>query len=231
MTKVVHVQAAQSDDPVRETAWLQRVADREGWPNGIVAYCDLSRPDVADVLHGHASFPRFRGIRDLPAGEKLDQAEVIRGFGVVAATGTLIEVLTSWEHYGHLSALARRWPDAPIVLGHAGLPVSRTDDYFREWSAGLKRLAGQAPNVSCKISALASGADPHWTVASIRPWVLGCIEAFGPQRCMLASNWPVDKLFGTYGRLVDAYQEIVAELSPAERAQVFATTTEQVYRI
>jgi predicted TIM-barrel fold metal-dependent hydrolase len=229
--KVVHVQAAQSEDPVLETAWLQALGDREGWPNAIVAHCDLSRPDAAEVVGRHAIHARFRGIRDLPAGERLDHPEVIRGFGLVASSGTLIEIMTSWEHYDKLLALAQRWPTTTIVLGHAGLPTSRSDDYFTAWSSGLRRLAGGAPNVVCKISALASGADPNWTIGSIRPWVMGCIEAFGPDRCMFASNWPVDKLFGSYRDLMNAYREIVDDLSPAEVAQLFTATTERVYRI
>jgi predicted TIM-barrel fold metal-dependent hydrolase len=87
-----------------------------------------------------------------------------------------------------------------------------------------------AENVVCKISALGS-ADPHWTAASIRPWVLGCVEAFGADRCMLATNWPVDKLFGTYERLLSAYVEIATELTPSEQQAIFSATAERVHRI
>ncbi|MFI5040593.1 MAG: amidohydrolase family protein [Acidimicrobiales bacterium] len=231
VSKVVHVQAAQSDDPVLETAWLQDLGDREGWPTAIVGYCDLSGPDAGDVVARHAGFPRFRGVRDLQAGERLDHPDVVRGFGLVAQTGTTIEVMTSWNHFHLLQLLVDRWPDAPIVLGHSGLPTSRTDEYFEAWSAAMGQLARRAPNMTCKISALASGADPNWSVESIRRWVVGCIEAFGPQRCMFASNWPVDKLFGTYPDLVAAYGRIAEDLSTEDRRELFSGTCERVYRI
>lgn len=232
--RIVHVQAARATaHPETETRWLSHLAETRGWPDAIVGYCDLSRPDAAEVVARHAAFSRLRGVRDLPAGMRLTDPDVARGYGLVAATGTTIEVMTSFEHYDALADLARRWPQAPVVLGHAGLPTERDDAYYASWSAALARLATAVPTMTCKISAIASGADPHWTVGSIRRWVLGCIEAFGPARCMLASNWPVDKLFGTYERLWDAYEEILsgAGLGAADLDAVFAGTAERVYRL
>jgi predicted TIM-barrel fold metal-dependent hydrolase len=229
VAKVVHVQAAQAADPVAETAWLEELAARRGWPDAIIGYCDLSRPDAADIVDRHGAHSRLRGVRDLPAGTRLAEPAIVRGFGLVAATGTTVEVMTSWDHFDELIALTDAWPATTVVLGHAGLAVERTDEYFAAWSAGMCRLAERAPNVVCKVSALASGADPHWTVASIRRWVLGCIDAFGPSRCMLASNWPVDKLFGTYAGLMSAYDDITAVYTDVERELLFGGTAERVY--
>ena len=117
-----------------------------------------------------------------------------------------------------------------LVLGHAGLPLERTAAYRAAWQQAMSALAA-TPNVVCKISALASGSDPNWTVESLRPWVLGCVEAFGPSRCMLATNWPIDRLHGSYQQLVDAYREILGELAPDERAALFHGTAERVYRL
>jgi predicted TIM-barrel fold metal-dependent hydrolase len=141
--------------------------------------------------------------------------------------------MTSWDHFDALLALVDQWPATPVVLGHAGLPVERDDAYHGNWLSGMKRLAAAAPTMVCKISAVASGADPSWTVESIRRWVLGCIEAFGPQRCMFAGNWPIDKLFGTYSKLFDAYEEIVRAdgLSEGEISSLFAANAERVYAI
>lgn len=231
--KIVHVQAARAADPTIESAWLQRLGDQSGWPNAFVAYCDLSRPDAGDIVARHAQFPRFRGVRDLAAGLRLADPDVVRGYGLAAATATTIEVMTSWDHFDELLSLVDQWPATPVVLGHAGLPVERDDGYYVHWLAGMKRLAVAAPTMVCKISAIASGADPSWTVDSIRRWVLGCIEAFGPQRCMFAGNWPIDKLFGTYPKLFGAYEEIVraAGISENEIGLLFAGNAERVYAI
>lgn len=228
--RVVHIQAAQSTDPVRETAWLQQLSATTGWPDAIVAYAPLAESSAADVVRRHLEFPILRGVRDLPAGEHLDDPAVIRGFNAIAALGVSIELMTSWPNYVHVQALARANPDVTIVLGHAGLPVERDPVYFARWHAAIARL-GQESNIACKISALASGADPNWTVESIRPWVLGCLEAFGADRCMFGSNWPIDSLFGDYEQLVGAYRDITAGLSEDERTAVFAGTARRVYRL
>jgi predicted TIM-barrel fold metal-dependent hydrolase len=228
VAKVVHIQAAQAPDPILETAWLQEMSRTEGWPDAVVGYCNLASPDAAEVVARHLEFPIFRGVRDLPAGERLGAPEVIRGFAAVASLSVPIEVMTSWPNYDHVLALAGAHPDITVVLGHAGLPVARDPEYFSHWSAGLRRLA-ELPNIVCKISALASGSDPSWTVDSIRPWVLGCLEAFGADRCMFGSNWPIDSLFGDYPRLVGAYREITAGLTLAERRNLFSATAAAVY--
>jgi len=230
VAKIVHIQAAKASDPAIETAWLQGLATTDGCPDAAVGYCDLAAPDAADVVRRHQEFPVFRGVRDLPAGERLDQPEVIRGFNAVAALGVPIEVMTPWPNYGHVRDLARANPDTTVILGHAGLPVARDPEYLIRWRMAIGELARE-PNIVCKISALASGADPGWSVASIQPWFLGCIEAFGAERCMLGSNWPIDSLFGDYPRLVSAYREIAADLSPTERTDLFANTATRTYRL
>lgn len=227
--KIVHVQAAKAADPVIETEWLQQLSGAEGWPNAIVGFCDYASTDIPAVIERHLQHSAFRGVRDLPAGLRLDDPAVVRGLAALAQFDISVEVMTPHEHFGHLLALARAHPGTTIVLGHSGLPVARDDNYYRVWRAGLERLA-TAPNIVVKVSAL-GGADPTWTTASLRPWVLGCIETFGPDRCMFASNWPVDSLFSTYDRLVAAYAEIVAGLSESEQSAFFQGTAERVYRI
>ena len=87
------------------------------------------------------------------------------------------------------------------------------------------------PNVVVKISALASGADPGWSIDSIRPWAEHCIESFGPDRAMFGTNWPIDRLFGSYTALVEAYLEIAAPLTPEEHRALFSATAARVYRL
>lgn len=230
VARVVHIQAAKAADPTVETEWLQGLSDRDGWPNAIVASCDLAAPEVGEVVARQARFANFRGVRDLPAGERLGDKEVARGFAALARAGCSLEIMTSCDHYDQLARLLGRHPELPIVLGHSGLPVRRDDDYFRMWSAGMQRLARESSAV-CKISALGSGPDPEWSVESIRRWFHGCIEAFGPERCMLGSNWPIDRMFGSYVRLLTAYEQLLGDLSPEEAAHVRYRTAERFYRL
>jgi predicted TIM-barrel fold metal-dependent hydrolase len=229
---VVHVQsAALTDDPTRETVWLESVASVDGWPNALVAASRLRAEGAGAALAANARHPLFRGVRDMSVTAAVTPDEVAEVFDVASAVGACVELQLPYEHFGSIRDLAARWPDVTLVLGHAGQPVERTPSYFERWSTALVALAGAVPNVVVKVSALASGADPDWTVESIGPWVLGCIEAFGADRSMLATNWPIDRLHGRYGDLVAAYRTITAALPDDERAAVWHGTATRVYRL
>ena len=91
-------------------------------------------------------------------------------------------------------------------------------------------IAAQAPNVRCKISDLGMG-DNNWTVDSIHPYVLRCIETFGVERSFFSSNWPVDWLFSSYDTLVDAYTEITADFTRDEQETLFSKNAKALYNI
>ena len=231
--KLVHIQCAMQPlpHPTQETDWLEQLAGTHGYPQAIVAGCRLREPDAGDVLIANAAAPRFRGVRDLSVMGPVTPGEVERAFDAAAAHDASVELMLSMEHYDSVARLAEQWPGVTIVLGHAGQPLARDPDYLARWSAALAELAAGAPNVVLKLSAIASSADPGWTVASVRACVLPAIAAFGADRCMFASNWPIDRLYGSYPRLLAAYREIAAELTPADGAAVLHGTADRVYRI
>lgn len=230
-TKVVHIQCANTADPVQETRWLEELAAVQGGPDAIVAGARLREPGVGQVIAANAASPRFRGVRDLSVQGGLDLGDVAEAFEAAAEHGASIEVMVPPAHYGMLVAWAQRWPEVTIVLGHGGQPERRSADYLADWSTALRRLADTTVNVVLKISAIASSADPEWTEDSIRPWVLAAIDAFGPPRCMLASNWPIDRLYGSYPRLLQAYQRVTAGLDERDRNDVWHATADRTYRV
>jgi predicted TIM-barrel fold metal-dependent hydrolase len=234
VTKAVHVQAAiGSPDPVRETEWLQEYADRTGFPHGIVAHADLKDPDIERVLARHRAHPNMRGIRDFSYGDYLVEDSWHRGFALLAKHELSCDLDCTWERMDKARTLADRFDNILIVLDHAGLPEDRTDEYFANWRTGMATLAG-ASNVVCKISGLGMGdhmAGGRWTPASIRPYIHGCLETFGVDRCLFGSNWPVDSLFADYGPTLAAYLEATADLSANEQAAVFHDNAVRVYRL
>jgi predicted TIM-barrel fold metal-dependent hydrolase len=114
-------------------------------------------------------------------------------------------------------------------IDHAGFPKRLDREYFERWRAGMRGLAA-VPNVVVKISGLGQ-ADHRWTVSSLRSWVRECIEAFGIERSFFASNWPVDRLYSSYGDVLDAYDERTADLREAEREALFAGNAERIFRL
>jgi predicted TIM-barrel fold metal-dependent hydrolase len=231
--KIVHVQCAlqPAPTPTQETEWLESLADAGGFPQAIVAGCRLREPDAAAVLSANAAFPRFRGVRDLSVIGAVTPDDVRAAFDAAAEHDASVELMLPLEHFESLARLANAWPDVTIVLGHAGQPSERDAEYLGRWSRALAALASAAPNIVIKLSAIASSADPSWTVTSLRPVVLEAIEAFGADRCMFASNWPIDRLYGDYQRLVSAYRQIASELSADDQAALLHATADRVYRI
>lgn len=230
VTKAVHVQAALGHPrPVEETAWLQNIADRHGFPHAIIGHCDLRASNVNEVLDGHLGFNNFRGIRMLGTHGLLEEEQFLQGFAAVANRGLLYELEATLDDMPAAYRLATRFPETLIVLTHTGMPMQRTSEYFRRWRDAIRSLA-EAGNVICKISGLGM-TDHRWTTASIRPWVEYAIETFGPDRCMFGTNWPVDSLYSSYSAVVDAYRDIIGPLGNDERHALLSGTATRIYRV
>ena len=230
VTKAVHVQAAiGSKDPVKETEWLEEAAELTGFPHAIVAHADLRDLNVESVLERHCEFPRMKGIRDFSYGDFLVADDFHRGYALLEKYNLHASIAAQCQDMEKLAALANKFPNTIIVIDHAGNPAERTDEYFEIWKRGMATAAA-AENIIIKISGLGMG-DHNWTVESIRPYVLGCIEAFGVERSIFATNWPVDSLFSSYNAVIDAYTEIIADFSEDEKRDMFARNTESLYGI
>ena len=243
--KVVHVEANHDPaDPVEETRWLQGLANEagsRGMPNGIVAGVDLSAPNAAQVLEGHAAFANTRGIRQILnvhenklfdyIGRHLMRDSVWReNFALLRRYDMSFDMQIYPSQMDEAVALAQAHADTQFIINHAGMFVDRSSVAgYRAWRDGMRKLAG-CPNVTVKLSGFAM-FDHQWTVESLRPYVLETIDAFGVERAMFASNFPVDRLFGSYEDLWRAYASIVADASDAERDALFRRNAERVYRI
>ena len=231
VSKVVHVQAAVVDDPAVETAWLQRMANNDpaGWPNGIVGSGTLWADDAPAMLERHAQYANFRGVRDPTLAEHLDDPALDVALGVMARLGAACDVGARLPRFEALGVVLDRHPDVTFVLNHGGTPSERTPEFLARWRDGLAALA-RRQNLVCKVSGFALG-DPEWTVESLTPMVNACIEIFGVDRCLFASDWPVDKLYSTYDELFAAFVTITEGASASERDALFAGTAERAYRL
>jgi predicted TIM-barrel fold metal-dependent hydrolase len=230
VSKMIHVQAALgSADPVDETRWLQGMADETGIPNGIVVEAWLAKPDVEELLERHVQYPSVRGVRDFGEGDYLVDPAWQRGFSLLGKYELVCCLDSQPETYRKARSLADRYPEVTLCIDHCGLPRSRTPEYFETWRRELRHLAG-ADNTVVKISGLGM-FDNRWTIDSLRPWVLECIDAFGVARSVFGTNWPVDRLYSSYGDVVDAYAAIIEEFPPDEQVALFSGNAERVFRL
>jgi predicted TIM-barrel fold metal-dependent hydrolase len=242
VVKSVHVDAGfDPSQPVAETRWLQSIANRHGFPHGVVARAKLHRPDVETMLAAHCRFPNVRGIRHIvnwhpdPAKTYVTKLDFLtdpawlRGFARLKRYNLSFDLQLYPSQMADAAALAAAHGDTSMILNHAGVPVDRGADALSLWRAGMRALAAQ-PNVWVKISGLGM-VDWRWTEDSIRPFVLETIEIFGPDRCMFASNFPVDKLYSSFDVLYDTFKRIVSDFSIDERRKLLSDTALAVYRI
>ncbi|MCB1497632.1 MAG: amidohydrolase family protein [Bauldia sp.] len=228
--KAIHVQAAvNTPDPVDETIWLQAFADETGYPHGIVAECHLARPDAADVLDRHLQYPNVRGIRNFGEGHYLIDDAWRKGFAELGPRNLVSCIDTRVELAPDILDLARTFPDIVICVDHCAIPMARDPESFRQWRAAMDIMA-ESPNVMMKISGLGM-CDPLWTVESIRPYVLGSIEAFGVDRVVFGTNWPVDRMFSSYPDVINAYAAIISGFPRDDQVKMFSGNAERIFRI
>jgi predicted TIM-barrel fold metal-dependent hydrolase len=244
LARSVHLQAEMAHElALAETRWLQSIADAPGsggFPHGIVAYADLADPQVDRMLEAHAAFPNTRGIRQIlnrhrdPGVSFVDRDYMRedvwqRGFGRLRAHGLSFDMQLYAPQMADGAATARRHPDTQIIINHTGMPVDRDLEGLTAWRSGMCALAA-CPNVAVKISGLGM-VDHHWTVESIRPFVLETIDMFGTERCLFASNFPVDRLYSDYAGLWRAFEILTAGFSADERAGLFHDNALRLYRL
>ena len=237
----VHVEAHPSD-PVEETRWVSSLADRTGLPTVIVALAWLDQDDVGEVLAGHAQFERVRGVRAKPAvashpnevvpyapGSMSDPAWQ-QGYAKLEGFGFSFDLQAPFWHLPEARALAERFPGITIILDHTGLPNMRTPEGLAAWRKCMQTLAG-APNTAVKISGLGEPQLPKWSVRTHREVVLETIDIFGVDRCMFASNYPVDRLYAPYGTIMRGFFAMTGRFSIAERRRMFRENAMRWYRI
>jgi predicted TIM-barrel fold metal-dependent hydrolase len=241
VVKSVHIEAGYGGAPWEETEWVQAIADRHGFPQGIVAAAPLADPALPAILKRHARARNLRGIRAIASWhaeahlrfaakpDLMDDPAWRRGLDLLIAQDLSLDLMINAAQLGDAARLARDHPSLRIVINHAGSPVDRAAGDLGRWRDGLAEAAA-APNVWIKISDLAA-YDHDWTVESYRPIVMSLIEAFGTGRCMAGSDFPVAGLHGDFAAHFKAFRTIVADLPEASQRDLFHDNAAAFYRL
>ncbi|MBT3788213.1 MAG: amidohydrolase family protein [Alphaproteobacteria bacterium] len=242
IVNTVHMEAEWNPaDPVAESRWLTRLSEAEGLPGAIVAQAWLDREDVADILAAHANFPLVRGIRQKPKaaatpndyvpnmpGSMMDP-KFRAGFALLQEHGLSYDLQTPWWHLHEAAELANEFPATQIIINHTGLPADRSEAGLNVWRNAI-RIAAQLPNIAIKISGIGVKDQP-WTVEANGQIVLDTIEAFGADRCMFASNFPVDSVVADFDTIFDGFKTITKDFSDEDRNKMFHDNAVRIYRL
>ena len=241
VVKTVHVEAECSrDQQVAETRWITEVNAQYSMPNAIVAHAWFHTANAEEILAQQKSFPLVRGIRSKPVtggrpGESVTGTGSMQDPQWLAGFRLLRKFDLSWDlrvpswHLEEAAQVVRANPDIPVVLNHTGFPWDRSAAGLAMWRRGMQALAAN-PQVCCKLSCLCLQDGP-WDYEDNRRVVLEAIDIFGIDRCMFASNFPVDGLRVSFDRMFGDFKRMTETLSVSDRRKLFHDNAARFYRI
>lgn len=236
---LVHVEAgAHPDDAVAETEWVQSIAEGLVVPTAIVAFAALDRASLDSVLAAHSEHANVRGIRQIAnwhaeanrtytARDMTIDSSWQSGFGLLKQYDLSFDLQAYPGQFENLAGFLRAHEDTPVILNHTGMMVGERG--AQTWRHGMRCLA-ELPNVFVKLSGMGFAFRP-WHPDQARQYILEAIDIFGVERAMFASDFPTDKLFGSFDDHLDTYLEIVADFSEREQRLLFAGNANRVYRL
>lgn len=225
--------AVQARQTVEETRWLLELATQDSPIWGVVGWLPLADERFEAVLEPFSAESRLKGLRHAIQSEPvgfLEDSAFHRGMRIFEKKGLVYDLLIVARQLEETILFVDRHPNQLFVLDHMAKPEIRKGESAR-WSAGIREMARRA-HVFCKISGLVTEADPqHWTQEELRPYFDVALEAFGPERLMIGTDWPVLTLGCTYAEWWRIVESWIAPLSESEQAQILGGAACRVYQL
>ena len=232
VTGFVSVQARQIVD---ETQALIDIAASEPLIQGIVGWVPLADENVGDVLDRFADADVLKGVRHVIQGEPVEaqllNKDFNRGVAQLQNRNLVYDVLIFANQLSATIEFVRHHAGIPMVLDHIGKPTIRSGTIDADWEAGFRELAKES-HLMCKFSGVVTEIrDQVWDIETVRPYFDIALEAFGPDRLMFGSDWPVCLLKTGYDRWLRTVRELASDLSAGEQQKLFSGNAARVYRL
>jgi L-fuconolactonase len=226
--------AVQTRQSLQETEWLLDLAEKSPWILGVVGWVDLQAADVHSQLQKASRNPKLVGIRHIVQSEPDDRflmrPDFLRGVAALGEFGLAYDILIYARHLPVAIEFVQCFPKQSFVLDHLGKPRIKAGE-ISDWADGIRQLAS-FQNVFCKLSGLITEADwQYWTAEQIIPYLDVAFEAFGPQRLMIGSDWPVCLVAGSYARAVQLVKDYVRRRAAASEDDVLGNNAASFYRL
>jgi predicted TIM-barrel fold metal-dependent hydrolase len=240
VTKSVHV-TANWGRPLDETRWLQSVADKHGFPHGIVAQADLADSGIEVALKEQKQFPNVRGVRQMlywdaapvrqsvPRPDYCNAPEFRRGFALLEKYDLSFELQVYAAQAAYAVELIKAFPNVRMILVHAGMLTDRTPEAIEQWRSALTAMAA-FPNLHVKLSGLGMYSGGI-TLAQARQVIRDAIQIFGVERTIYGSNFPLEKLHASYADFFGVYRKVLSEDTEAEQRAVLHDNAVRFYRL
>ena len=227
--KFVNVAAATGRHSIDETIELDGNAPRLGGPDAIIGGLPPtdSVAEAVELVDRQMTASRFRGVR--PMGANMGPLPEAGVLDALQERNLVFELMTHPDQLRAAAAGLAGFGDLVVVVEHTGWPRTGSDEERALWRDGIDALAGAGDNVVCKLSGLAM-PFASMEADTLAPWLEYAIGAFGVDRCMFASNFPVDSVYGTFDELYTTFTTVTAGLDVESVAKLFATNAERIYR-
>ncbi|RDC64922.1 amidohydrolase family protein [Adhaeribacter pallidiroseus] len=227
----VAVQAAQTE---AETEFLLNLAAAYSFIKGVVGWVDLRAKNAPERIASFAQNPLLKGLRHVVQDEPDDlflvQPAFLRGISLLQPLGLTYDILIFPRHLPVAAQFVEQFPEQQFVLDHLAKPFIKKAT-LQPWAENLKKLAAY-PNVSAKLSGLVTEADwDNWQPQDLKPYLDIALEAFGSERLLIGSDWPVCRLAGAYDQVMQVVIDFIAKLSPTEQAAIMGNNAVRFYNL
>ena len=226
--------AVQARQTLEETRWLLELAAASPRILGVVGWVDLLSPEVHSQLRSFVENPKLVGVRHIVQAEPDDRfllrPDFLRGISQLEEFDVAYDILIYTRHLPVAAEFVEKFPRHRFVLDHMAKPPIKTGE-IDVWERGIRGLAA-FPNVFCKLSGLVTEADwQHWTPQQIRLYLDVAFDAFGNERLMIGSDWPVCLVAGQYGRIMSVVKDYVRSNCPEALEGILGGNAQRFWRL
>ncbi|WP_321799525.1 amidohydrolase family protein [Caballeronia sp. J97] len=234
VSKTVVVQAAPT---IEETRYLLDLARGDDSIAGVVGWVPLDSSDASTIIDEFAREPKFKAVRpmlqDLPDDTWIGHAPRKDAIERLIDLDLAFDALIFARHVPSLIDFVARYPTLRVVVDHGAKPPIRDgiDAGWQPWADGIAQLAKLPQKLHCKLSGLATEANPNWTDETLQPYVAHLLEQFGAQRLMWGSDWPVLDMNGSYTAWHSTARNLTSHLEKTEQDAIFGANARAFYRL
>lgn len=226
--------AVQADQTLAETDFLLDLAEKNDFIKGVVGWVDLRAANIDAILKQYSKFPKLKGFRHVLQGEVdpnfMLRPDFLNGIAALEKYNFTYDILIFPHQLGAALELVRRFPNQKFVIDHIAKPYLK-DGFYDGW-ASLMKAIGEHKNVYCKLSGMTTEADyNNWTPEQIEPYMQLVLDAFGAERILFGSDWPVCLVAGNYTKTKELVTNFIAKLSSEEQAAIMGGNAMQFYNL
>ncbi len=222
----------QTQHNVEENRWVLKLAEENDFICGVVGWVDLASDRCEEQLLEFKDHPKFVGVRHITQAEPDDnfivRPDIMHGLKILEKHNVPFDLLFFVKHLKHAQTVAKELPNLKMVIDHLAKPHIK-DQKIDDWETNF-RAAAKFPNIYCKLSGMVTEANwETWKPADLKPYIDIAMDAFGPDRLMYGSDWPVCELAGNYQRVFDALNTCLGPISDDERDHIYRGTATEFY--